>query len=219
MVFDKRKSEVIEFADQYRKRVENQKQCKAKMNGQIMEEVNEFKYLGSILCQYRSMQGETRERALQGSKVVGSLRCMMREETVSKEVGKALTDSIRIMTVTYESETWMWNKCQRSKIQAVEMSYLRGDSGVNRMDGESNENVFGRLGMSSRAEGMSCGVVKVVKRCTLRWSGHLERMGDSELTKRIHKSGTYAGNVREQPAVKWEDGVLKYTKERVRMQK
>ncbi len=40
MVFEKQKSEVIEFANQYRMRAENQRQCKIRMNGQIMEEVN-----------------------------------------------------------------------------------------------------------------------------------------------------------------------------------
>ncbi len=52
----------------------------------------------------------------------------------------------------------------RSKIQAVEMSYLRDGCGVNRMDGESNENVYRKFGMSSRGEGMSYGVVEMVKR-------------------------------------------------------
>jgi len=79
MVFERRKSEVIEFADQYRMRVESQKQCKIMMNGQIMEEVNEFKYRGSVLWKYGSMEGEIRERALQGRKVVVSLGRMMRE--------------------------------------------------------------------------------------------------------------------------------------------
>ncbi len=63
-----------------------------------------------------------------------------REWTVSREVKKALRDSIIVLTMAYVSETWVWNLPQRSKIQAVEMSYLRGGCGVNRMDGESNEN-------------------------------------------------------------------------------
>ncbi len=46
--------------------------------------------------------------------------------TVSKQVKKTLRDVIIGLT----SETWMSNKCQRSKIQAVEMSYLRGGCGV-----------------------------------------------------------------------------------------
>ncbi len=70
-------------------------------------------------------------------------------------------------TVTYASEMWMWNKCQMSKILAVEMSYLRGSCGVSRMDGESNESVSGKYGISSRGKGMSCVVVEVVKCSTL----------------------------------------------------
>ncbi len=97
----------------------------------------------------------------------------MRERTVSREVKKALRDSIIVLTVAYASETWVWNQSQRFKIQAVEMSYLRGGCGVNRMDGESNENVYRKFGMSCRGERMSCGVV-MVKHSTLRWFGYLK---------------------------------------------
>ncbi len=65
------------------------------------------------------------------------------------------------------------------------MSYLRGGSGVSRMDGESHECVYERFGMSSMDERMSCVVVEVVKRSTLRWFGHLERMGESEMTGKL----------------------------------
>ncbi len=67
------------------------------------------------------------------------------------------------------------------------MSYLRGGCGEKRMDGESNESVYRRFGMSSRGEGMSCGMVEKLKHSTLIWFGHLERIDESELTKRIHE--------------------------------
>ncbi len=66
---------------------------------------------------------------------------MMRERTGSKEVKKVLRDSIIV-------PTWMWNKCQRSKIPAVEIK--RSGCGMNIMDSESNESVYGRPGLSSR---------------------------------------------------------------------
>ncbi len=72
-----------------------------------------------------------RERAIQGRKVTGSFGPVMRERTVSREVKKALRDSIIVPTVACASETWVWNQSQRSKIQAVEISYLRGGCGVN----------------------------------------------------------------------------------------
>ncbi len=90
----------------------------------------------------------------------------MRERTESREVKKALRDSIIVPTVAYACETWVWNHSQRLKIQAVEINYLRGGCGVNRMDGESNEYLYRKSGMSGRGEGMSCGVVEMVKHNT-----------------------------------------------------
>ncbi len=55
-------------------------------------------------------------------------------------------------------------------IQAAEVSYLRGACGLNRMDGESNENVYEKYGMN-------CGLIQAVKHSSLRWFGHLERIG------------------------------------------
>ncbi len=80
------------------------------------------------------------------------------------------------------------------------MSYLRGACGLNRMDSESNVSVYGKFGMSVKSEGMNCGVMEVVKRSTLRWFRHLERMWEDELTKRIYKSGKgYCGRERKTP--------------------
>ncbi len=125
-----------------------------------MEWVHEFKYLGSVMCKHESMEGETRERAVQGMKVVGSLGYMMKGRTVSMEAKKRLCDGISVPTITYASEAWVWNERQRSRIQAVEMSYLRSAYGIRRMDGESNESVYNRFGTSSKSEGMKCGVVR-----------------------------------------------------------
>ncbi len=66
-------------------------------------------------------------------------------------------------TLTYASESWAWNESQRSRVQAVKMSYLRNACGVIRMDGTSNENVYERFEMCHRGEGKKCGVVEEVK--------------------------------------------------------
>ncbi len=67
------------------------------------------------------------------------------------------------------------------------MSYLRGACGLNRMDGESSESVYGRFG-----DGMNCGVAEVVKHGILRWLGQLKRMGRNEMTKWIYRCGVDA---------------------------
>jgi len=76
------------------------------------------------------------------------------------------------------------------------MNYLRTACGVSRLDGESNESVYNRFGMTSKGEGMKCGVVEGVKRSTLRWFGHMERMDECEMTKRVYMSKIDAVGVR-----------------------
>ncbi len=111
-----------------------------------MEEVNEFKYLGSVMRKHGGT-GETRERALQGRNVIGSLGRIMKGRIVSMEVKRDLRNTVIEPTLTYASETWAWNESQMSRVQAVEISYLRSACGVSRMDGVSNESVYEHFGM------------------------------------------------------------------------
>ena len=66
MVFERRKTEVNGFDIPYSIRSENERKYKITMGGKCLEEVNEFKYLGTVLCKFGSMEGKVRERAVRG---------------------------------------------------------------------------------------------------------------------------------------------------------
>ncbi len=93
MVCERSRSEVVDFVCPYRVGIECQKECKIILNGEEMEEVNEFKYLGSVMCKLGGT-GETRERGLQGRKVVGSLGLIMNGRNVSIEVKRDLRNTV-----------------------------------------------------------------------------------------------------------------------------
>ncbi len=78
---------------------------------------------------------------------------IMKGRSVSMEVKRDLRNTVIVPTLTYASETWAWNESQRSKVEAVEMSYLRSACGMSRMDGMSNESVYDRFGMCHVGEG------------------------------------------------------------------
>ncbi len=92
-------------------------------------------------------------------------------------------------------------------MRAVEMSYLRGVCGVSRWDGLNNESVYERCGMRGRGSGVERGVVEWVKRSTLRWFGHIERMGNEEFVKKVYLSSVEGTNRWGRPLVKCEDRV------------
>ncbi len=67
--------------------------------------------------------------------------------------------------------------------------------------------------MSGRGSGVGCGVVEWVKRSTLRWFGHIERMGNDDLL-RVYLSNVEGTNRRGRPLGRWEDKVKEYVSER-----
>ncbi len=62
--------------------------------------------------------------------------------------------------------------------------------------------------------GDGCSVVEWVKRSTLRWFGHIERMENEEFVKNVYGSSVEGPNRRGRPLGKWEDKVKEYVSER-----
>ncbi len=81
---------------------------------------------------------------------------------------------------------------------------------MSRLNGLSNESVYERCGMRGRGSGVQCGVVVWVKRSTLRWFGHIERMGNEEFVKKVYLSSVEGPNRRGRPLARWEDRVKEY---------
>ncbi len=81
---------------------------------------------------------------------------------------------------------------------------------MTRWDGESNESVYERCGMESHASGVNCGIVEWVKRNTLRWFGHNERIGNEEFVKKVYISESVGPNSTGRPLGRWQDRAKEY---------
>ncbi len=57
-------------------------------------------------------------------------------------------------------------------------------------------------------------VVEWVKRSTLRWFGHMERMENEEFVKKAYLSSIEGPNRRGRPLGRWEDRVKEYMSKR-----
>ncbi len=78
----------------------------------------------------------------------------------------------------------------------------------------SNESVYERCGMRGCGSGVGCGVVEWVKRSTLRWFGHTERMENEEFVKKVYRSSVEGPNRKGRPLGRWENRVKEYVRER-----
>ncbi len=61
---------------------------------------------------------------------------------------------------------------------------------------------------------VGCGVVEWVKRSTLIWFGHIERMENEEFVKKVYGSGVEGPKSWGRPLERWEDKVKEYVSER-----
>ncbi len=68
------------------------------------------------------MDGKIRERAVKDRSVIGSFASVKKERNVSMEVKRYLRNSILLPTMTYGSETWMWNRAVKSACCGNELS-------------------------------------------------------------------------------------------------
>lgn len=76
-------------------------------------------------------------------------------------------------------------KGQQSRVHTTEISCLRGACEVSRWDSEGNENIYERCGTGVCANGVSeVRSDEWVKRNTLRWSSHIDRI-KNEFVKKV----------------------------------
>ena len=89
---------------------------------------------------------------------------------------------------------------ERRKVNVLEMKCLRNLVGVSRMDRVRNEEVRRRAGtemeLASRAD-----------QRVLRWFGHVERLDDYRMARRVFMAEVSGGRVRGRPRLGWMDGV------------
>ena len=83
-----------------------------------------------------------------------------------------------VPVLTYGSETMTWRKKERPSIRAVQMDNLRGLPGIRRMDKVPNAWIR-----------QLCRVIKgadeKIDEGVLRWFGHVERMENDRIAKRV----------------------------------
>ena len=182
-------------------------ECEIKLENQVLEVVNEFKYLGSVIERKGGVNEEVESRVRQGKRVAGVLRDISKKKKLSTEVAVGMYERVVVPTVTYACETWAASMEHMRRVKVVETSYLRGVCGVTRRDRVRNEEVYDR-------SGVRMGVDEKMKKRTLEWFGHVERMGEERLAKRIYGGVVRGERQRGRPRLRWTECVGRYLKER-----
>ena len=128
------------------------------------------------------------------------MKGVMKNRGLGMNIKKVLYEKVIVPTVMYGSELWGMKVGERQKLNVFEMKCLRSMAGVSRLDRFRNEEVRGRTGV--RRE-----LADRVDMNVLRWFGHVERMDNERLLKRVLNAGVDGQRGRGRPRAGWMDGV------------
>ena len=113
--------------------------------------------------------------------VFDALEGVMKNRGLEMNVQKVLYEKVVVPTVLYSSELWGLKLTERQKLNVFEMKCVRSMTGVSRLDRVRNEVVRARPDVGRE-------LVARVDMSVLRWFGHVERMDDEQLLKKVMES-------------------------------
>ena len=89
---------------------------------------------------------------------------------------------------------------ERRKVNLLEMKCFRSLVGVSQMDRVRNEEVLRRAGIERE-------LASTADQRVLRWCGHVGRMDEYRMARRVFMAKVSWGRVRGRPRLGWMDGV------------
>ena len=153
------------------------------------------------------MKADVRHRVNKGCKVLGALKGVMKNRGLGMNVKKVLHEKVVVPTVMYGSESWSMKVTERQKLNVFEIKCLSSMTGVSRLDRVRNEIVRARTGV--RRE-----LAARVDMNVLRWFGHVERMDNERLLKKVMNANVDGRSARGRLRFGWMDGVKRALNDR-----
>ncbi|KAK3521248.1 hypothetical protein QTP70_001543 [Hemibagrus guttatus] len=174
--------------------------CTLQVGGEVLPQVEEFKYLGVLFTSEGRMDREIDRRIGAAAAV---MRSMYRSVVVKKELSRkaklAIYQSIYVPTLTYGHELWVMTERVRSWIQAAELSFLRRVAGCSLRDRVRSSVTREELGVEP--------LLLHIERGQLRWLGHLFRMPLGHLPGEVFRACPTGKRPQGRPRTRWRDYV------------
>nr|VZI37250.1 unnamed protein product [Spirometra erinaceieuropaei] len=160
------------------------------VNGTHLQVVENFPYLGSTLSRNTKIDDEVANRISKASQAFGRL-----QSTVWNRHGLQLSTKLKMYkavilpTLLYGAETWTVYAKQARRLNHFHLSCLRRILRLKWQDRIPDTDVLERTGILS--------IYAILRQMQLRWSGHLVRMDDERLPKRLFYGDVATGSRRQ----------------------
>ena len=179
-------------------------QREIKIKGQRLEEVENFKYLGAIICNEGS-KPEILSRIAQTAAALSRLKIIWRDKNISLASKVKLMRTLILSTFLYACESWTLTAESERRIQALEMRCYRRLLNISYKDHVTNEEVHNKI---RNAIGVHDDLLTMVKKQKLRWYGHFSR--SSDMVKTVLQGTVKEARRRGRQKKRWEDNIKEW---------
>ena len=171
-----------------------------RVNGQVLEQVEKYKYLGSVVSRDARCVDEIKQRIVIAKNAFNKVKHLVTNRSISISLRKRFIKSYVWSTMLYGCEAWTMNKAMVKKIEAAEMWFFRRMLKISWTDRVRNDEVLVRAGTKRE-------IMKTIRQRQLRFLGHVMRLQQLE---NVCVSGRVEGRRgRGRPRMKLVDSLAK----------
>jgi len=169
------------------------------IDGEAVESVSDFIFLGSKITTDGDCSHEIKRRLLLGRKVMTNLDSIFKSRDITLPTKVGLVKAMVFPVVMYECENWTVKKSEHRRIDAFELWCWRRLLRVPWTARRSNQSILKETSPGCSLEGL-------MLRLKLQYFGHLMRRVDS-LEKTLMLGGIGGRRRRGQQRMRWLDGI------------
>ncbi|KAL0832588.1 hypothetical protein ABMA28_000786 [Loxostege sticticalis] len=137
------------------------------INGQKLEYVKEYVYLGQIISPKDQMSKEIDKRIASGWKTFWALKEIMKSKELGMKIKKKTFDTCILPCITYGCETWALTKHHRDKLVRCQRSMERSMLGLKLMDKIRSTDIRRKTKLTD--------ILLRIDKLKWRWTGHMLR--------------------------------------------
>ena len=138
------------------------------VQGRTINQVENFKYLGSIISENTNCEKEIKTRIGVAKTAFGKMKKMLTNITMNMDLRLRLLRCYVWSTLLYGCETWTVKKTMEKRLKATEMWFLRRMLRIPWTARVFNEEVMRRAGVERR-------LLKTIRKKQLNFVGHIMR--------------------------------------------
>jgi hypothetical protein len=170
-----------------------------------LEQVNLFKYLGSIVNTDNTMEKEIKERIALGNKVYFANKKMFQSRLISKSAKLKLYNLLIRPIVTYSCETWILKETVINKLLVFERKILRKIFGPNKEKSAWRIKNNQELDETIKRKN----IIKFIRAQRVSSLGHIERMQGTRMVKALYSWKSFSRRPIGRPKTRWADDIRK----------